>query len=118
MTNVTLDEDRNIFEPECQNIDCPKCLRGRIYSDREIGFYCMSCGHEFSTEEIVMLIEKTALASRSMQDSGTGERKPIVEIKELPPRKAKKVEHRRHEVTEANKPDQSGKSSVPEKGSV
>lgn len=115
-TNMVLDEDRKIFEPECQNIDCPECLHGRVYSDREIGFYCMSCGHEFSTEEIVMLVEKTALTSRSMQDSGKSGRKPIAEIKELPPRKAKKVEHLSHEVTKPKKPDQSRKSSIPEKG--
>ena len=90
---MVLDEDRNIFEPECQDLDCPECLRGRVYSDREIGFYCMSCGHEFSTEEIAMLIEKTAVTSRSMHDSGRSGRKPaaeIAEIKELPSHKAKK----------------------------
>ena len=44
--DAVLDEDPKIFEPECQcqNIDCSECLHGRIYSDREIGFYCMSCG--------------------------------------------------------------------------
>ena len=105
-TNVVLDEDRKIFDPECQNIDCPECLHGRIYYDRVIGFYCMPCGHEFSTEEIVMLIEKSALTSQSIQDSGKSGRKPIAEIKELPARQVKKRERLTYDVTELHKPEQ------------
>ena len=78
-----------MFEPECQNIDCPECLRGKVYFDREIGYYCMLCGHEFSTDDVEMLIEKIALTSRSMQQPDQSLKKPVVEIKELPARREK-----------------------------
>lgn len=89
-----------MFEPECHNLDCPECLHGRVYYDRPIGFYCMPCGHEFSTEEVVMLIIRAAITSRSMQNSDKSGRKPIMEIKELPPRNTNKAEHLTHDVTE------------------
>lgn len=66
-----------MFEPECQEIDCPKCLRRRVYFDREIGFYCMFCGHEFAPEEALMLIQKTILNSQLTHTSGKGEGKPL-----------------------------------------
>jgi len=52
----------------------------------------MSCGQEFSTEEIVMLIEKAARTSRPTRRSGKSKKKPSVEIKELAPSKAKESE--------------------------
>jgi len=62
-----------MFEPEYQaDIDCPKCLRRQVYFDREIGFYCMSCGHEFAAEEALMLIQKTTLTSPLTHTSGKG----------------------------------------------
>lgn len=93
-----------MFEPECHNIDCPQCLLGKIYFDREIGYYCMYCGHQFSTVDMEVLIEKIALMSHSVQKSGSSYKKPVVEIKELPPRKAK-VEHISRDVIKSKKPD-------------
>jgi len=96
--------DRKMFEPECQNIDCPQCFLGKIYIDREMGYYCMLCGHEFSAVDIEVLIEKIALTSRSAKKSGSSHKKPVVEIKELPPRKVK-VEHISRNIIKSKKPD-------------
>ena len=60
----------------------------------------MPCGHEFSAEEVVMLIIQAAITSRSMQNSDMREIKPIMEIKELPPCNTNKIEHLTHDVTE------------------
>ena len=92
-----------MFEPEYQNIDCPKCLQRRVYFDREIGYYCMFCGHDFSAKEMVVLIETTALTSRLIYNSGESGEKPATEIKELPPRKPK-AEQISREIIERNKP--------------
>ena len=96
--------DRKMFEPEYQNIDCPKCLLGRIYFDREIGYYCMLCGHEFKAVEIKMLVEEKTLTAYPSQKSERGRRKPVTEIRELPARKAKAkhvsrdvIKRKRHE---------------------
>jgi hypothetical protein len=94
-----------MFEPECQNLDCPQCLVGKIYFDRQIGYYCMLCGQEFSTIDIEVLIEKTALTSRPAQKSGKDSKKPAVEIRELPARKAK-TKHISRNVIERKKPEQ------------
>lgn len=96
--------DRKMFDPECQNIECPQCFFGKIYFDREIGYYCMYCGHQFSTVYMEVLIDKIALMSRSAQKSGSSHKKPVVEIKELPPRKAK-VEYISRDVIKSKKPD-------------
>ncbi len=93
-----------MFDPECQNIECPQCFFGKIYFDREIGYYCMHCGNQFSTVDMEVVIEKIALSSCSVQKSGSSHKKPFVEIKELPPRKAK-VEHICHDVIKSKKPD-------------
>jgi len=76
-----------MFEPEYQaDIDCPQCLRRQVYFDRGIGFYCMSCGHEFVSEEALMLIQKTTLISQLTHTSGKGEGKPLrLPIVERPP---------------------------------
>ena len=73
--------------------------------DREIGYYCMSCGQQFSTEEIAMLLEKAARTSRPICRSGKSEEKPSVEIKELPPPKGKESERAGREVTKRDKPE-------------
>lgn len=93
-----------MFDPECQNIECPQCLLGKIYFDREIGYYCMYCGDQFSTVDMEVLIEKIALLPLSAQESGGSHKKPVVEIKELPPRKAK-VKHISRDAIKGNKPD-------------
>jgi hypothetical protein len=65
----------------------------------------MSCGHEFSTKEMFILIEKAALTSQSMFNPDKSRQKPPAEIKELPPRKAKS-EHLSHDIIERKKPEQ------------
>jgi len=94
-----------MFEPECQNIDCPECLRGKVYFDREIGYYCMLCGHEFSTDDMELLVEKIALTSRSLRRPDQSRKMPVVEIKELPPRK-EKARHVKRDVIGRKKPEQ------------
>jgi hypothetical protein len=94
-----------MFEPECQNIDCPQCLLGKIYFDREMGYYCMLCGHEFSTVEMEVLIGKVALTSRPAQKSERSRKKPAAEIRELPAHKAK-AKHIRRDVIERKMPEQ------------
>ena len=96
--------DRKMFDPECQNIECPQCHLGKVYFDREIGYYCMYCGGQFNPVDMEILIEKNALTSRSLQKSGDNLKKPALEIKELPPRKAKVV-HISRDAIESKKPD-------------
>lgn len=86
-----------MFEPECQNIDCTECLRGKIYFDREIGYYCMLCGRQFSTDDMELLVEKAALTSRSIRQPDKRPETPVVEIKELPAR-GKKTRHVKRDV--------------------
>jgi len=93
-----------MFDPECQNIECPQCFLGKIYFDREIGYYCMYCGDQFNAVEMEILIEKNALTSCSAQKSGVSDKKPALEIKELPIRKSKKV-HISGDVIKSEKPD-------------
>jgi len=93
-----------MFDPECQNIECPQCFLGKIYFDREIGYYCMYCGDQFNAVDMEILIEKNALTSNSAQKSISGHRKPAVEIRELPPHKVKKV-HISRDVIKSEKPD-------------
>jgi hypothetical protein len=78
-----------MFEPECQNVDCPQCFPGKIYFDRNIGYYCMLCGHEFDAVEMASLIEKKAIASSPAQKSKGARKKPPPAIKEVPAGKAK-----------------------------
>ena len=94
-----------MFEPECQNIDCPECLLGKVYFDREIGYYCMLCGHEFSTDDMELLVEKVALTTRSMQQPDKRPETPIVEIKELPARR-EKTRHVKRDVIGRNNSEQ------------
>lgn len=93
-----------MFDPECQNIECPQCFLGKIYFDREIGYYCMYCGDQFSAVDMEFLIEKNAITSRSLQKSEDSLKKPALEIKELPPRKVGVV-HICHDAIKSEKPD-------------
>ena len=93
-----------MFEPECQNIDCPQCLLGKIYFDRQMGYYCMLCGHGFGAFDIEALIEKIVLTAPPAQKSGKGPKKSTVEIRELPPSRAE-VEHISHDAIKRKKPD-------------
>jgi hypothetical protein len=92
-----------MFDPEFQNMECPQCLLGKVYFDLEIGYYCMYCGDQFNAVDMEILIEKNALTSRSAQKSGDTHKKPVVEIKELPPRKAK-AEYISRDVIKSEKP--------------
>ena len=94
-----------MFEPECQNIDCPQCLLGKIYLDREMGYYCMLCGREFSVIDMEVLIEKIALTSLPAQKSERSWKPPAAEIRELPAHKTKAT-HIRRDVIERKKPEQ------------
>jgi hypothetical protein len=94
-----------MFEPECQNIDCPQCLLGKIYFDREMDYYCMLCGHEFSAVDIEVLIENIALTFLPAQKSERSWKKPAAEIRELPVRKAK-ANHISRNVIEPKKLEQ------------
>ena len=93
-----------MFDPECQNIDCPQCFLGKIYFDREMGSYCMLCGHEFSTVDMEVLIEKIALTSRPAQKSESVRKTPTVEIRELPARNSK-AKHIRRDVIGRKTPE-------------
>jgi hypothetical protein len=95
-----------VFDPDYQEIDCPKCLQRRIYFDREIGFYCMSCGCRFSAQEIAVLIEKAELTSPSIRHSDESGKTRIAKIKELPARESEKTERVGQDVTEHRKSDQ------------
>jgi DNA-directed RNA polymerase subunit RPC12/RpoP len=94
-----------MFEPEHQDIDCPKCLHRRVYFDREIGYYCMSCGHELSTKEMFVLLEKSALTSRPTSNSGKSGKKPAALITELPPPRQARAERISHDINERKKPE-------------
>ena len=67
----------------------------------------MSCGHLFTADEALMLLEKSALPSRPMPKPGMGPRKPIVEIREMrPARRTARKEHARHETMEGEQAEQ------------
>ena len=93
----------NVFEPEYKDLDCPQCHLRRIYFDREIGYYCMSCGQDFSTDEIVMLIEKAERISRPVHTPDKIEKKPPMEIMEVPSPKAKDSEQASRDVIHHDK---------------
>jgi len=95
-----------VFDPEYKNLDCPHCHLRRIYFDRDIGYYCMSCGWELSYDEICVLIEKAQKTSPPIPPSDKSEIQPPVEIKELPPAKAKEPERVKRDVTEHDASEQ------------
>ena len=74
-----------MFDPDYQDLDCPKCLRRRVYADRETGFYCMSCGHLLTAGEALMLIGKSVLRPASVPNPRSGDRSLAMEIREMPP---------------------------------
>jgi tRNA(Ile2) C34 agmatinyltransferase TiaS len=94
----------DVFDPEYKNLDCPQCHLRRIYFDRDIGFYCMSCGREFSRDEILLLIEKAERTAQPKPKSGKSKKRPPVEIKELPVPKAKKSRRPARDATKRDKP--------------
>ncbi|MFC1633917.1 hypothetical protein ACFL5Z_03680 [Planctomycetota bacterium] len=49
---------KQMFEPEYENLTCPKCHTREVYFDRQMGHYCMFCGRQFSTEEVEALLEQ------------------------------------------------------------
>ena len=57
-----------MFGPEYQNMDCPKCRHRKVYFDREIGYYCMFCGHGFGAEQTESLIETITSSLRSIPE--------------------------------------------------
>ena len=65
----------------------------------------MSCGSRFSTQEIAVLIEKSALTSPSISHSDESGKKHAAEIKELPARKPKKTERVSQDANEREKPE-------------
>jgi hypothetical protein len=89
-----------VFDPEYKDLDCPKCHQRRIYFDRDIGYYCMACGHELSHEQIYLLLEKAQRMSPSIPAPDKSEVQPPVEIKELPPTKTKETKRADRELSE------------------
>ena len=87
-------------------MDCPKCLRQKVYFDREIGYYCMFCGHELSVEKALLLMEKMVPTFEPTHYSGKAAGTPIVEIKEHRTRRSK-TEHisESHDTQEHMKPE-------------
>jgi tRNA(Ile2) C34 agmatinyltransferase TiaS len=58
-----------MFEPKNQDLDCPECGRREVYLDREIGFYCMICGRQFSSDEAELLVERELIDTRTPDHS-------------------------------------------------
>lgn len=71
-----------MFDPEHKDIDCPKCLRRRVYFDREIGCYCMFCGHVLSVEETLLQMKKRAATPTTTGGSDKKTSIPIVDIED------------------------------------
>jgi hypothetical protein len=89
-----------MFEPELIDSDCPKCSRRKVYFDREIGYYCMYCGHELTEDETIILTEQLAQTSRPKHTSpGKTKKQPPTQIQELPARKKKQPDHVRNNKT-------------------
>jgi len=96
-----------MFDPEYQDLNCPKCLRRRVYADRQAGLYCMSCGHLLTAGEALMVIGKSVLRPAPMVKSGPGDRRLAMEIREVPPARRKAEQERiRHEMIERGRAGQ------------
>jgi ribosomal protein S27E len=54
-----------MFEPEYQDVTCPKCRNREVYFDREIGYYCIFCGRQFTADEMQALIKKEICQTRT-----------------------------------------------------
>ena len=76
-----------MFDPEHKDIDCPKCMRRRVYFDREIGYYCMFCGHVLTIDETLLQMDKVAATPQPATGSDKKGKPPIVEVKAPPARK-------------------------------
>jgi len=46
-----------MFDPTNQDVICPQCHRREVHFDCKIGFYCIACGWEFTSEEAKVLVE-------------------------------------------------------------
>ena len=89
-----------MFEPEHMDADCPKCSRRKVYFDREIGYYCMYCGHELTEDETIILTEQLAGTSHSKHTpSGKTKKQLPTKIQELPARQKKHPDHVRQNKT-------------------
>jgi hypothetical protein len=78
---ATWNSDVNLFDPEYKDIDCPNCHQQRVYFDREIGYYCMFCGHLLSNQEIHVQMAKRAAGIKQVPRSEQKKEIPILEIK-------------------------------------
>jgi len=65
----------------------------------------MLCGRQYSAADVEVLVEKIALTGHPAQKSDRDRKKPAVEIRELPARKAK-AKHISRNVIRHNKPEQ------------
>jgi len=50
-----------MFEPEYLDITCPGCHQREVYVDREMGFYCIFCGRQFSVGKIQLIMDAEML---------------------------------------------------------
>ncbi|MHC4117653.1 MAG: hypothetical protein ACYSWO_09110 [Planctomycetota bacterium] len=78
-----------MFDPELQDMECPKCFQSKVYFDRKMGYYCMSCGHELSVENVLLLMEKMVPALGPAHVWAKAAAPTILEIRELPTRRSK-----------------------------
>lgn len=67
---------------------CPKCFQPRVYFDRKMGYYCMSCGHELSVENVLLLMEKMVPALEPAHVWAKASAPTILEIREQPTRRS------------------------------
>jgi tRNA(Ile2) C34 agmatinyltransferase TiaS len=54
-----------MFDPTNQDVICPQCRRREVHFDSKIGFYCMACGREFTSEEAKVLVEHEVFQTES-----------------------------------------------------
>jgi hypothetical protein len=74
---------KKMFDPEYQDMDCPKCLRRKLYADREIGLYCMSCGHVLAADEAMVLLSRTASPFDAMPEPDISRGQSAIKIREI-----------------------------------
>ncbi len=95
-----------MFDPEHKDIDCPKCLQARVYFDREIGCYCMFCGHVLSVDETLLQMEKRAATAPPSRGSDKNGMTPIIEIKASRSRSKKTDQVEQHQGPKEDKGSQ------------
>ncbi len=54
-----------MLDPTNQDVICPRCHRREVHFDRKIGFHCIACGREFSSEEAMVLVEHEVLQTET-----------------------------------------------------